>query len=136
MATSPKRDAAKALYNAIELVLHKECEKYTGEAKNAFRYHVQRHTAKLLPKLAKAAGMYTSEKDIRVGDKLLHEAFGHGTVREVYDDGFIAVEFTKGGLRKFVAKLALNKITRTKQGVTPKRRREPKFFQEGEANSV
>ena len=64
MATSPKRDAAKALYNAIELVLHKECEKYTGEAKNAFRYHVQRHTAKLLPKLAKAAGMYTSEKDI------------------------------------------------------------------------
>jgi hypothetical protein len=116
MANSPKRDAAKALYTAIELVLHKECDKYVGDAKNVFRYHVQRHTAKLLPKLAKAAGMYQSEKDIRIGDKLIHEAFGHGTVTEVFDDGFIAVDFAKAGPKKFVAKLAITKITRTKQG--------------------
>jgi hypothetical protein len=136
MANSPKRDAAKALYLAIELVLHKECDKYTGDAKNVFRYHVQRHTAKLMPKLAKAAGMYVNEKDIRVGDKLTHEAFGHGVVTEVFDDGFIAVDFTKAGPKKFVAKLALEKITRVKQGATPKRRREPKLFQEGNATSV
>jgi hypothetical protein len=136
MANSPKRDAAKALYLAIELVLHKECDKYTGDAKNVFRYHVQRHTAKLMPKLAKAAGMYANEKDIRVGDKLIHEAFGHGVVKEVYDDGFIAVDFTKAGPKKFVAKLALAKITRTKQGSAPKRRRDPKLFQDGGTGSI
>jgi transcription elongation factor GreA-like protein len=112
VALSPRQQAAKDLYAAIEYVEAQALHNITDQHKlkryqNCFRKIVLH----LIPRLRKMSGMYASNLDIRKGDYVHHDKFGKGKITG-RDEQAVTIKFKDGKESVFVLAYALTKLRR------------------------